>query len=322
MQLHLKILGYDVPYEEKDLPQKNLKFYKENPRIHTHILELGENPTQEEIGALMKRQEHVKSLRANIETLGCLIEPIIVKGDVVIEGNSRLAAFQLLAAKDAEKWAMIRCKVIPDDTPEDVITAWLGTTHIVGKTPWSPYEQAGYLVRRLETSKKPLPALAKEVGLELSDAKNMVRTYNLMLAQDDAKPEQWSYYFELVKNKTLRDANEDRPHLQLQDRVVCMIQDGKFNNAREIRSIAEIVKAPGEYAEEALEEVLSGDISIEDALELVSDETKFAGVLKRTQKYRVSLEKDIKIILENKNNFELIRDLRAIKVSIDNIFKI
>ena len=86
--------------------------------------------------------------------MGGLLEPIIVRRNVVLEGNSRLAAYRMLAEKDPIKWADIRCNVLPDDTSDDVVFSLLGTLHIIGKTPWSPFEQAGYLYRRTQTSRK------------------------------------------------------------------------------------------------------------------------------------------------------------------------
>lgn len=51
----------------------------------------------------LKGMEHVKQLRVSIESNGGLIDPLIVRdGDfMVLEGNSRLAAYRLLCRTDA-----------------------------------------------------------------------------------------------------------------------------------------------------------------------------------------------------------------------------
>ncbi len=97
-------------------------------------------------------QEHVKELKESIKSNGGLIDPIIVRdGDfVVLEGNSRLAAYRILYKTDPIKWAKIKVTLLPKDIPESAVFTLLGQYHIVGKDPWDPYEQAGYLYRRGE----------------------------------------------------------------------------------------------------------------------------------------------------------------------------
>ena len=149
------IAGQHIEVEEKCLKHSDLDFYPENPRIYNTIhAEIGDNPTQKVIESAMKKLDSVKTLKQSIEVNGGLLEPIIVRRNVVLEGNSRLAAYRMLAEKDPIKWADIRCNVLPDDTSDDVVFSLLGTLHIIGKTPWSPFEQAGYLYRRTQTSRK------------------------------------------------------------------------------------------------------------------------------------------------------------------------
>lgn len=141
------IAGQHIEVEEKFLKHSDLDFYPENPRIYNTIhAEIGDNPTQKVIETAMKKLDSVKTLKQSIEVNGGLLEPIIVRRNVVLEGNSRLAAYRILAEKDPIKWAEIRCNVLPDDTSDDVVFSLLGTLHIIGKTPWSPFEQAGLFI--------------------------------------------------------------------------------------------------------------------------------------------------------------------------------
>ena len=90
---------------ETELLQQDLLFYLDNPRVYSVLHENGhDNPTQTEIEEIMCSLDHVKSLKSQIMQNGGLIEPLIVvkRKDryVVLEGNSRLAAYRILAKND------------------------------------------------------------------------------------------------------------------------------------------------------------------------------------------------------------------------------
>src|SRR6266704_984545 len=54
------------------------------------------------------------TLKSNLRH-GGLIEPMVVLRDTleVIEGNSRLAAYRILAEKDPVKWQKAKCHILP-----------------------------------------------------------------------------------------------------------------------------------------------------------------------------------------------------------------
>src|ERR1035438_5822746 len=151
------ILGTKVPTTTQSLAQRTLRFFADNPRVYSIVRANGKQPTQEEIEQQLCELEHVKELREDIKRNGGLIEPLIVRGGSleVLEGNSRLAAYRQLAAKDAIKWAMVKCTVLPADVADSLIFALLGQFHIKGKKDWAPYEQAGFLYRRFTNHKVP-----------------------------------------------------------------------------------------------------------------------------------------------------------------------
>ena len=96
-----------------------------------------------------------------------LLEPIIVRnGDcVVLEGNSRLAAYRILKIEDPITWSKIDCKILSSDISEEFIFILLGNFHITGKKDWEPFETAGYLYRRKTSHNISLSQLESEVGL-------------------------------------------------------------------------------------------------------------------------------------------------------------
>lgn len=295
-----------VTVTETELNQSLLLFYPENPRVYNALnCSPGDNPSQEMIEEHMQKLENVKLLRLSIEANGGLLEPIIVRRNIVLEGNSRLAAYRILAKQDPIKWGKIKANVLPDDTSEEVVTHLLGTIHIIGKTPWTPFEQAGYLARALNKTRKPLDALANELGLQVSVAKSFVRVYQKMVESDDTNPHKWSYYFELDKNRDIKKADENNPTLELIDTLVLMIKEDKFVKAADLRDVGKLVKAQGENAEEALSDFLNGDITLAEAVELTKEDTKLASIQTKVDSFLNFLKKETNNIHNNRKDVAL-----------------
>ena len=120
---------------ETELLQQDLLFYLDNPRVYSVLHENGhDNPTQTEIEEIMCSLDHVKSLKSQIMQNGGLIEPLIVvkRKDryVVLEGNSRLAAYRILAKNDPLKWSRVLVQILPEDISDSDIFTLLGTFHL------------------------------------------------------------------------------------------------------------------------------------------------------------------------------------------------
>ena len=113
MEDYIDISGTRINVRVEELPVLDLRFYEENPRVYTILRSNGVTPSQEEIEEHMLSLEHVKTLRQSIKKVG-LIDPLIVRdGDfVVLEGNSRLAAYRKLAKEDPIKWGKVKCKIL------------------------------------------------------------------------------------------------------------------------------------------------------------------------------------------------------------------
>lgn len=320
MSVRKIIIGnQQVDAKEVELPQAQLLFYSENPRIYTILQDLGESPTQQEIERQMKAHDHVKTLKDSIKANGGLLEPVIVRRNVVLEGNSRLAAYRILAAEDPIKWGKIKCNVLPDDTSDDVVTSLLGTLHLVGKTPWSPYEQAGFLVRRIEKSRKPIDAIAQELGIRVSDAKLSIEVYKEMMAADDMNPTKWSYYFELLKNRDIRKYDENNPTMEFKQKLIEKIKNDEVDRAADIRKYGTLAKSKGENSVEAITDVLNGDITIDAAVELVSNETKLASLNAKVETFFNFINKEQVALKENRGDVELNFTLKKIKNLIDTM---
>ena len=226
---------------DTELKQSELLFYAENPRVFSALHTLDDDaPSQETIEKEMCKLDHVKTLRTSIEANGGLLEPVIVRGNVVLEGNCRLAAYRMLAKKDLSKWAYIRCTVLPED----------------------------------KKSRRPITPIADDLGMKVNDAKLAIKVYDRMHKEDDMQPRKWSHYFELLKNPTIVNADEENPDMNIVTRVIEKIKNDDFDDAKDIRKIGNVIKSQREDALEVLDEYLDGGIDLDYAVDLTNDLNK------------------------------------------------
>jgi hypothetical protein len=245
------------------VPHTNLLFYAENPRIYSIVWkENGSEPTQEEIFSALSKTDHVReNLVPSIKNNGGLIEPVLVRNNVVLEGNSRLAAYRVLAQKEPKKWENIRVRILPESISDSEVFSLLGEFHIVGKKDWSPFEQAGYLYRRFKTHDVDEQQLKSEVGLSLAKIRHLIRVYEYMFNVDDRNPERWSYYDELLKSR-FNHTRELYP--QFDKKITSMIQNEEIERAVDVRDgLPKIVKVGGN----TLKKFMNGALSYHDALQ-------------------------------------------------------
>ena len=270
----IQIQNETIEYRERELKVDELKFWPENPRVYSALRQklFGEEPTQKDIEEVMTSLENVKRLRSSIKAFGGLTHPLFVRNGVVIEGNSRLAAYRLLCRVDKIKWAKVRCNVLPDDMSDDLVFALIGSIHIDGVTEWTPFEQAGYLFRHLQKSKKPIEAISKDCGLTTAKAKLYVKVYETMLDNEETDQSKWSYYVEMLKNSDIITKSKNFPELNLIDTLCKKIKDGSITKANEFRDIGKLAKANSSEAYRALEAYINDEESLESAVTKVSAE--------------------------------------------------
>lgn len=320
---YIRIENNIVEAIETDLNVVDLFYYPENPRINSIIeSEFGENPTQEQIERKMQSLDHVKELKNSIRVNGGLIEPIFVKDNVVLEGNSRLAAYRLLLHEDPIQWATIRAVVLPTYVTADQIFSLLGTMHIIGKTPWSPFEQAAYLQKRITTSRKKIDAIADELGLTRAAAHKYIATYELMVHNDDLVREKWSYYHELVKNGAIHKADENYPQLEIKETILERIKDDKFSDAREIRKVGKIVGSESEVTDEAINGFLNETMTLDEAVELVESDSKIANLTAKIRNFNIIVANDSRTIRENLQDLGLSTELKKLFTQLKTIMSI
>jgi len=270
---YLTIGNKSYPFYEEMIDNEKLNFYPENPRIYSLLVIEDETPEQSEIEYHLTNMEHVKTLRLSIEANGGLIDSIIVRdGDyVVLEGNSRLAAYRMLAKRDPIKWGKVKCRVLPSDISDEAIFILLGQYHIVGRQDWSPFEQAGYLWRRVHKNDINPTMLAKEMGLSPSKTNKMVAVYDFMKTHDNVDPQKWSYYEEYLKSRYIKQARLDMP--ELDQTIVTKIKTGHISQAIDIRKKLEPVTRiqSAKRRKKALSSFISGDITLDECFEIAEN---------------------------------------------------
>lgn len=243
-----------------------LKFYSENPRIYTSLWnESDVEPSQGQIYDALVKSDHVReTLVPSIRSNGGLIEPVLVRKNVVLEGNSRLAAYRFLAKENAATWEYIRVRVFPDDISDGEIFSLLGEYHINGKKDWQPYEQAGYLYRRFKNHGITEDQLHDEVGLTKQKVSHLIRVYQFMIDEHDRDPAHWSYYDELLKSRRMDSARKLYPKF---DQVIAeKIKSSDIVRAVDVRDkLPQIVQVGGNTLKRFLNGALSFDDAVEDA---------------------------------------------------------
>lgn len=272
----MSIKGTEYPYYEKEIDHKLLRFYKDNPRIYSVINTDGCEPTQQEIEEQMCNLEHVRNLKASIVEFGGLAEPIYVKDGTfdVLEGNSRLAAYRLINKQNHDgKFTHMRCYVLPEDMPESAIRALLGTLHLVGRTDWSPFEQAGYLYRIKTKEQIGDKELAKELGLKSSDVTNSIRVYSMMKEMEDIVPENWSYYAEYCKSQSINRKRKQFPEL---DKAFSeQVKGNRIKTAMDVRTcLSQMLSIKDKATDKALIKFISGEYSVYDVKEEIESTGK------------------------------------------------
>src|SRR5581483_2426214 len=244
------------------------------------------------------REILVPSIRNN----GGLIEPILVRGKVVLEGNSRLAAYRVLSQSDPDKWKYIRAKLLPEDVTDSQVFSLLGEYHMVGKKDWLPYEQAGYLYRRFKHHEISTDALATEVGLTKRKVEHLVSVYQYMIAHEERSSDKWSYYDELFKGRTFKEASQLYP--KFYEIVTDKIKSGEISRAVDLRDeLPKIVKAGGN----TLKRFVNGKMNFDEA----SADARLRGAgnyhAKKLKEFRqwladTTIEEEIRAMSANEQN--------------------
>ena len=286
----LTLSGQEIPVRNGSLPIYDLSFYPENPRIYSLIQRPGGEPSQDEIFNRLRRLDHVKQLIQSIRANGGLTDPMLVRdGDLlVLEGNSRLAAYRELARNDAITWGKAKVRLLPSDISEKLVFALLGEYHIIGRKDWAPYEQAGYLYRRNVTHGVSVQSMASEMGLSVRTVNHLINTYKFMVEHDETSVTRWSYYDEYLKSSIVRKARQKNP--ELDDVVVGKIKRREIPAAVDVRDKLVKLLNADKVGPEPTKILVSGDKTFSRAFESAQDRGVDNMWLRRFKRFRSELQ--------------------------------
>ena len=269
----------------------------------------------------MCKDDRIKQLKESIKSNGGLIEPVFVRdGDmVVLEGNSRLAAYRLLNKQDPIKWAKLKVTLLPADIPDSAVFTLLGQFHIIGRKDWNPYEQAGYLYRTINDSNKPIEILATELGITTSYIKKLIDVYEYMIEHDDNHPSKWSYYEEMLKNRGIKKAFDEVPGLE--DKIVSDIKNNNIRMAIDIRKLGDVSKVNDKLSRKILKDIAMGEEDIYSGYDIVASSGKMDNNFQFITNFRKKIQEDSyadKLLKdENLNNIEF--ELKKIDKLVKNM---
>ena len=317
----LILRNQEIPIKVGNLSQADLKFYPENPRVYSVVCTNGQEPSQEEIQRTLCDMEHVRQLRNSIKINGGLTDPVFVrdKSYVVLEGNSRLAAYRLLAQKDPIKWDKIKCKVLPETIGDDLVFALLGEYHIIGRKDWAPYEQAGYLHRRHVRDGIGVKQMADEMGLTSVRIQHLIRVYSFMVEHNDNQVDRWSYYDEYLKSSVVKKLAVDQ-RKDLDKIVVCKIDSKEISTAVDVRDkLPKIISA----GNKTLNRFLSGKKDFEQSYQNAVEQGAGNAGLKKLTQFRlwisdVDTEEDL-CELSGEPKSKCLFDLKKIRSSAERL---
>ena len=319
----LLLRGKKIPVDLAEVAQVNLKFYGENPRVYTLLRADGKEPTQEDIEETLGRMEHVKQLVQSIKDNGGLIEAIMVQGgtNIVFEGNSRLAAFRILAGQDAIKWGRVKAKVLPASLSESEIFSLLGEYHIIGKKNWAPFEQAGYLYRRHKEHGISVDQLTKEINLKKKSIGHLISVYEFMLTHNERDVvNRWSYYDEYLKSNKIKKAR--KLFEELDKVIVKKIRSREIERAVDVRDdLKRVVEVGGKVLENFVKGKRDFQESVQAALHKGAGDH---GIL-RLRKFKewfatANVQTDLQGLSGNVKS-ECVYELRRIEVMVSKVLK-
>lgn len=222
--------GRRVPYRDDVIDTVELQFWEANPRVYAAVRgvpgwdKADSIQRQQLIGECMESQESTRNVLEGLRLHEGQQEPLIVdlRGNVVIEGNSRLAALRILAREDPGKWGAAICRCYNDVTEEERF-ALLAEMHVIGKTGWSPYAKAATYWRQHHKLKWDLPKIARVNRTNVAKVKTELATVDLMAKENELNERKYSWYNVLTSARSINGVFESNP--KFRTRVLAVVRD-------------------------------------------------------------------------------------------------
>lgn len=243
------IEGKRVPVTYREIPIESVRLDPRNPRINYQRPTRDRAPAKpDDLRDFVLGLSGVDKLFTGIRDNGGLIDPIIVHGTRVAEGNCRAAIFMKLHAlmqKDP-RWAKIPVEVLPQETTEREIAILQGMYHVNGKIQWRAYLQAAHLHDMKVRLKMGAEAIAKALSLQLRVVDRLLKAYEAMTAHvPQAKKgkglDAFSYFEELFKIRKLEEFRKSPANVKV---FAALIKEKKIPLGQNVRDLPALLERP------------------------------------------------------------------------------
>jgi hypothetical protein len=326
MSTSITVSGREIKIIRTYMPINTLVFYVDNPRIHSliHSECSSIDPDQETIQETLANREHVKQLVFAIKKNGGLTDPLLVRGsdNVVLEGNSRLAAYRILEKKDPIKWGKVKCDVVQEKINNIDVATLLSSYHIIGRKSWDKFEQAGMFWRwkREDISKEEILERANSMGVSKKTVSHWIDVYSIMVECEDIVSSKWSYYDELWKSRDTKKLKAEKP--ELFTLIVKRVKNGDIEKADDVRKkLTKIIK----HGKAPLERFAKGENSLEESFEEAEAGGATNSIYNKLNRFRKAICDpsckaeilDAPLKIRQKNEFEL----KKIRTQIDHLLE-
>jgi hypothetical protein len=250
----------------QDLNPDDVLLDPNNPRIRPILAAQGiKNPSQKQIEDAILVSRDWKSGRGGHTTsfqqfLGAvrqdrrINEPPVVrrttKGELVaVHGNNRLlAAKQLKKEMPGNGFDMVRCRVLPSDTPQSAIDEYMLISHRTPQADWHPVAMAHMIY---ELANPEIGGIGAMNSKELQDEfrmgpqtiKQKVMAYGEMVRYmgetGDHRPlALWVYFEEVYRTKQLKDLFESDD--EFRQTYYDLVREKKLDDSQYIKAIPKI----------------------------------------------------------------------------------
>jgi len=245
----LTIEGKRVPVTYAEVDVDKVRLDPKNPRINYQRVQKDGRPAKpQELRDFVLGLPGVSDLFKGIRDNGGLIDPIIVHGDRVVEGNCRAAVFMKLRElmpKDS-RWARLPAEVLPQETTDRQIAVLQGMYHVNGKIQWRAYLQAAHL-HDMKVRLKMSPAvIAKSLSLQQRVVERLLKAYQAMTehvpqVKSGKGLEFFSYFEELFKIGKLEKFRSDEGNVKL---FAKLIKEKKIPLGQNVRDLPALLEHP------------------------------------------------------------------------------
>jgi len=232
----------------------NLADIKLDP-YNVRFLHLPQKLSDKEIEKILWEEKDTNELYKQILSAGGIYEePVLNSELVVIEGNRRTVCLRKLK-QEANKGMLpgisknnfdkVKCKILPKNTPPQVVDIFLATIHVKGKKPWNAFNKAKHIFNLYDSGGFSYDDLSKKLGMGKSTVIRAVEVYGATQKYGDKykSDKEWfrkfTYFDELYKRKDLKEFRKEDKNIE---KFENWIFHKKLDDVREVRQLAKILQ--------------------------------------------------------------------------------